>query len=184
MPTNRTRLSRSRVSGAGGLTAGQLEHLISGFSFFEGGFKDETERRRAWLKHKDFILSLQGKPVQGEAFGLSQGVYFDFFTRPQAWWVYDSPGQRLFISCKNDFCPNFSQCPVTKNISTAAPDCLIRKDEDRTGGSFDGLYRLECVSHDFKIFLPQRETETTFLQRHSLLNEAEKQHIEMTESDE
>jgi len=48
----------------------------------------------------------------------------------------------------------------------------------------DGLLKIECIGHDFKIYEPIRETEAAFLQRHGLLNEAEKRHIEESESGE
>lgn len=176
MPTTRKRINRGWISG-GGLTGPQIEDLILGYCFFEEPFKDNEERRECWKRNRDFIMGLQGKSVQGEAFGLSNGVYFDYGTRPSAWWKYEVPGQRRFISCTNDFCPKFSQCPVTQNIPTEAPDCVIRKGEDRKDkNSFDGLYRLECVGFNFHIFLPIQESEKNYLKRHGLLNEAEKRY--------
>jgi hypothetical protein len=175
VPTNRKRFRRNLVSGAGGkLTAPQLEHLLRGFVFFDEPFKDDQERRECWEKHKTYIMSLQGQAVQAEAFGLSQGIYFDFGKRPQAWWRYDAPGARLYVSCKNDFCPDFPGCVVAQNIRRKMPACVIPRDERDKGSSFDGLYRLECVGHKFKIFLPTIESEDNFLERHNLLNEVEK----------
>jgi hypothetical protein len=176
MPTTRTRRSRNRVEGAGGLTAAQLEDLLRGYAFFEEPFKDDEARRRCWEKHRGYIMSLQGKPVQSEAFGLENGVYFDFGTRPNAWWDYDSPGPRLFVSCTNDFCQFFLECPVAKNIPTEMPDCVIREGEDRKGkSSFCGLLKIECVSKNFRIFEPALESETDFLRRYDLLTEEEKE---------
>jgi len=165
----------TRRTAGGGLTTPELENLILGFSFFDEPFTNDQERRQCWIKNRLYIMSLQGKAGQNEAmsFGVDK-IYFDFGFRPAAWWAYDSPGQRRFVACSNNFCSHFSQCQVAKNISTENPGCVIRKDEQHKGDSFDGLYRLECVSHDFKIFLPQRETEKEFLQRHGLLNEPEK----------
>jgi hypothetical protein len=178
MPTTRSRLSRSRVSGAGGLTPGQLEDLILGYCFFEEPFMNDEDRRKCWEKNRDYILSLQGKPVQGETFGLNNGVYFDFGFRPSAWWAYDAPEPRRFISCKNNFCPYFSQCKVAQNIPTEAPQCIIRKGEDRKGkSSCDGRFKIECVGFKYHIFLPTQESEKKYLQRHGLLNEAEKRYI-------
>jgi hypothetical protein len=185
MPTNRTRVARSRVRGAGGeLTGPALENLIRGFSFFDEPFKTDGNRRKCWEKNRGYIMSLQGKEVQGEAFSLSNGIYFAIGTRPAAWWAYDSPGPRLFVSCSNDFCPYFSECPVAKSIPTEGSDCLIREGEDREGkSSYCGLFRIECVGHEFKIFEPARETEREFLQRHGLLSEAELRHIEETKKE-
>ncbi|MGA2462772.1 MAG: hypothetical protein ABSH06_00270 [Thermodesulfobacteriota bacterium] len=182
MPTTRKRISRGRINGAGGeLTGPALEDLLHGYSFFDEPFKNDRERRECWEKHRNFIMSLQGKPVQGEVFGLTNGVYFDFFTRPAAFWAYDSPGPRLFISCKNDFCSYFAQCPVAKNIPTEIPQCIICDGEDREGkSSFEGIYKIECVGHKFQIYEPQKESEIDFLQRHALLSEVELRHIEET----
>lgn len=174
----RPRKEITRRASGGGLTWPELADLIQGFCFFDEPFFDDQARRKCWKTHCKYIMGLQGKDVQGEAFGLSQGVYFDFGTRPAAWWKYEAPGPRRFISCTNDFCPYFSECPVAQNIPTETPQCVIRKGEQHIGGSFEGLYRLECVGHKFKIFLPQRETEAAFLQRHGLLNEAETRYIE------
>jgi hypothetical protein len=51
---------------------------------------------------------------------------------------------------------------------------VIPRGEQHKGSSFDQLYRIECVGHNFKIFLPVQETQAAFLQRHGLLNETEK----------
>ena len=184
MSTTRQRRSRNRVAGAGGeLTGPALEDLLHGYSFFDEPFKNDRERRECWEKHRNFIMSLQDKPVQGEVFGLSNGIYFAIGTRPAGWWAYNASGPRLFISCSNDFCPYFSECPVAKNIPTEAPDCLICEGEDREGKSFYcGLFKIECVGHDFKIYEPQKESEIDFLQRHALLSEVELRHIEETKA--
>ena len=158
----------------GVVTGPELENLILGFSFFDDPFKNDQERRKCWKKHRTFIMSLQGKPARGEVFGLSSGNYFDLLTRPAAFWAYDAPGGRRFISCSNDFCPYFAECGPAKNIPTESPDCIIRA----------GSFKSECVGHDFKIYEPARETEAEFLQRHGLLNETEKQYIEATKRDE
>lgn len=170
-----------RVSG-GGLTTPELENLILGFSFFDEPFKDDEERWRCWEKNRNYIMSLQCEPDK-VATGFNRDS-FDFLTRPQAWWRYDAPGSRRFISCTNDFCPYFAQCEVAKSIPTESPDCVIRESEDRKGkSSFDCWLKIECVGHHFKIFVPERETEAAFLQRHNLLNEAEKRYIEETKTD-
>jgi len=150
--------------------------LILGFTFFDEPFKSDVERREAWEKNRDFILKRQGAPGE-TAHGFYQDTY-DFLTRPAAWWTYEAQGRRLFISCKNEFCPYYSECQVAKSLPAEMPDCIIQRGENRTGkSSFDGLFRIECVGHKFQIFLPERETEQAFLQRNDLLNEAEKKHI-------
>lgn len=160
---------------AGELTGPELEDLILGFCFFEEPFRDEAARAKCWKKNREHILNLQGKPVQGEGFALSNGVYFELFERPAAWWKYDSPEPRGYISCRNDFCPYFKECLVARNIRLADPPCVIRAGENRKGkSSFEGRLKIECVGHDFKIFEPQRESEKDFLIRCKLLNEAEK----------
>lgn len=174
MPVRPKKRISTRAGGLG-ITGPELEDLIFGYSFFEEPFKNAAAREKCWKKNRNFILNLEGKAVQGESFGLSRGVYFEVGTRPAAWWNYDSPGRRRFISCTNDFCPFFAGCPVAKNIPTEGPNCVIREGEDRAGkSSYDGWLKIECVGHDFKIWEPIRETEWAFLQRHNLLNEKEK----------
>lgn len=152
----------------GGPSPAQLDDLLHGYAFFEDPFKTADERRACWRKHRTFILSLQGKTA------LDGGEYFALGTRPHAWWTFDAPGPRQFIACTNSWCPFFAGCPVVQNIPTGSPACLIRAGDDRTGkGSFDGLYKIECVGHAFRIYLPTRETEADFLRRHGLLNAVE-----------
>jgi hypothetical protein len=83
-----------------GITGLELENLILGFNILDGDepFKNENHRRNTWNKHRNYIMSLQGKPCQGQAFGLSQGVYFGFFERPAAWWDYEAPEPRRLLS--------------------------------------------------------------------------------------
>ena len=160
----------------GELTAPELEDLIQGYCFFDEPFKTDEAREKCWRKNRDYIMGLQGKAGKNEAMSFgSDKVYFDFLKRPHAWWAYDAPKPRLYISCKNNFCPYFSGCPVAQNIPKEAPDCVIRRGEERKDkSSFDGVFKIESVGHKFNIFLPTIESEKDFLQRHNLLNEAEK----------
>ena len=177
MPIRPRREIQERIGGE--LTGPMLEDLVTGYCFFDEPFANDQRRRECWEKNRSFILSLQGKLTKREAFGLSNGIYFDFFKRPHAWWGYDAPGRRLFISCKNDFCPFYSRCLVAQSIPTEMPDCIIREGEDRKGkNSFEGLYKIECVGHKFRIYEPIRETEADFLHRHGLLTPTEKKLVE------
>ena len=149
-----------RRTKATGLTEMEIQDLVTGYCFFDEPFRNDEERRKCWKKNRAEILALQGKPIEGEA----SGVYFDFFTRPHAWWRFNAPVPRLFVKCSNDFCRYFSECPVPKNIPTETPDCLISED----------VFRTECVSHNFRVYTPERETEKEFLKRNNLLTEEEK----------
>lgn len=175
MPTTRTRRSRNRIANGSGLTLYELEDLLHGFVFFEEPFKDDDERRKCWKKNRAYILSLMGKPCAGETMALTNGVYFEYGTRPHAWWRFDAPGDRLFVKCENSFCPFYVTCPVANGKPTENPDCVIMEGEDRKGkGSFEGKFKIESVGNHFQIFLPIQESERDFLGRCGLLTEGEK----------
>ena len=102
MPSNRTKTKRTAAL-QGDLKPDQLEHLLKGYVLLDPRrpvFKSESERRRAWVKNRDFIFSLQGKKCQDETFGLNSSIDFYFlpFTRPEAWWRYDSPEPRRMLA--------------------------------------------------------------------------------------
>ncbi len=99
MPRRPVRPIQRRIDGSL-LTGREMEHLILGFEILdekEAPFNSDKQRRRCWKKHRNHILALQGQKAQGESFGLSSGVYFDFFTRPAAWWDYDTPEPRRLL---------------------------------------------------------------------------------------
>jgi len=86
--------------GESGLTPEELERLISGFNILDGDdpawATDDEARRQVWLRHREYVMSLQGKPCQGESFAFQRGnVYFAYGTRPSAWWDYDAPEPRV-----------------------------------------------------------------------------------------
>ena len=88
--------------GESGLSAEELEHLIHGQNLLDGDdptwADDDEARRQVWEKHKTFIMSLQGQPCKGESFRFQRGnTYFEYGTRPEAWWSYDAPGPRLLL---------------------------------------------------------------------------------------
>lgn len=176
MPIRPRKEFKERISGE--LTGPMLEDLILGYCFFDEPFKSEEAREKCWKKNREHILNLQGKPVQGEGFSLTNGVYFGLFERPSAWWKYDSPEPRGYISCGNDFCPYFNECLVARNIRLADPPCVIRPGENRKGkSSFEGRLKIECVGNHFRIYEPERENEKDFLIRCNLLNEKEAESI-------
>jgi len=147
------------------LTDGQEQFLLFGHAFFDDEpFASEEECRQAWFKHREqFIASAR-------------------FERCWAWWRYEAPAPRKFISCSNDFCPYFPECPVAKGIPTEAPQCVIRVGEDRKGkSSFDGWLKIECVGHDFKIYEPIRESQKEYLMRLNLLTAKEQELLENME---
>ena len=86
--------------GESGLTPEELERLISGFNILDGDdpawATDDEARRQVWLRHREYVMSLQGKPCQGESFAFQRSnVYFAYGTRPSAWWDYDAPEPRV-----------------------------------------------------------------------------------------
>lgn len=100
MGTNRKRLERYRTH-TNPISGLELENLILGYNLLDGdevfapdGIEENRNdelRRESWNVHREYVLNLQGRKVQGEAFGLSNGIYFDYFTRPSGWWDYDAP---------------------------------------------------------------------------------------------
>ena len=85
----------------GGLSGPELEHLIRGMNFVDWervNLSDEA-RRALWVQHRDHIMSLQGKPAQGEAYTLQRmNLYFDLFERPSAWWDFEAPEPRRLLA--------------------------------------------------------------------------------------
>jgi len=89
--------------GESGLTPEELERLISGFNILDGDdpawATDDEARRQVWLRHREYVMSLQGKPCQGESFAFQRGtIHFPLFSRPHAWWQYDAPEPRRLLS--------------------------------------------------------------------------------------
>jgi len=82
------------------MTDAQLEHLLFGWNMLDGdqGFHTEEERRECWSHNREYIMGLQGLQGQGKSMELERGLYFDFFTRPDAWWDYDAPELRRLLS--------------------------------------------------------------------------------------
>jgi hypothetical protein len=165
------------------LTGAQLENLIWGFNILDwdqDAFRDEAHRREMWGEHKKHIMSLQGKPCNGESFLLSKGkVYFGLGERPAAWWLYDAPELRRLINCNLKEQCELSPCRIKAggfHEGDDPPPCVIRNPGSEVlRNSQCGLHRKGKwdVYVDSK-HLPSSESERAYLTRLSLLSELEK----------
>ena len=122
-----------------GLTAAEVETLILGHTIFDWDqepFDTEDARRQAWRRYREQVLALQG-----------QEHGFPMFTRPEAWWRYESPEPRRLLS------GDPTNALPEKGMSLGVPR----------------LYR----SHEAWKAVTY-ETQRAYLERLGLMNEAEK----------
>jgi hypothetical protein len=99
-------------------------------------FKNEQERREAWRHNKAAIMALQGKTLDigtdsaALQRSLHRKIWFDYFTRPQAWFEYDRhevltghPDKRtLFFDADEDQ----KQYLIENNLLNAAEKRLLK----------------------------------------------------------
>jgi len=102
MPSTRTKSKRTAAI-KGELKAEELEDLLRGYTLISPRrpvFKSEDERRKVWMKNREYIMSLQNQKCRDESFGLNSSIDFYFlpFTRPEAWWRYESPEPRRMLA--------------------------------------------------------------------------------------
>ena len=73
-----------------GLNENQIIELLHGLCFAgDSGFENETHMRNAYLRHKDFLFTLQGA---------REFDRFEFGSRPYAWWQFeDLPEKRRIV---------------------------------------------------------------------------------------
>ena len=110
-------------------------------------FKNDEERQEAWEKNRQKIMALQGKPLDigtdsaALQRSLHRKIWFDYFTRPQAWFEYDRhevltghPDKRtLFFDADVDQAPKNAviyedqkQYLIENNLLNAAEKRILR----------------------------------------------------------
>lgn len=92
MATNRTRKTRSKRNKVNGLSEGDRQWLLHGWSIAgpwnRGMLMPEDMEQRLWEQHKDSLMETWHHPdaYTGSKFFAPRGP----FTRPYAWWRYVS----------------------------------------------------------------------------------------------